>query len=322
MSPFLLTSSGSPAYGFAWMKPDAARWDSLRKLLLCLMYTQSKAMMRTMRSASAAQPNSESGKIVVRDASKWFLDQTAKPISALKDVNLSIAENEFLSIVGPSGCGKSTLLYLIGGFLQLSSGQIVVDGKLVEKPGQDRGVVFQHFALFPWKTVFGNVEYGLIERGVPKAERRALAQRYIDMVKLSGFENSYPNRLSGGMQQRVALARTLVCQPDILLMDEPFGALDAQTREIMQEELLEIWRRHKMTVVFVTHDVREAVFLAERVVVMTARPGQIKAEISTRDKGADSGAVIEEKSREIWSILRAEVTKAILPDGESPGGEG
>lgn len=262
-----------------------------------------------------------SAKIVVRGASKSFLGHTANPVEALKDVNLTIGENEFLAIVGPSGCGKSTLLYMIGGFMPLSGGEIIVDGKPVEKPGRDRGVVFQHFALFPWKTVLGNVEYGLAEQGMPKTERRVLAQRYIDMVKLTGFENTFPNRLSGGMQQRVALARTLVCQPDILLMDEPFGALDAQTREIMQEELLEIWRRQKMTVVFVTHDVREAVFLAERVIVMTARPGRIKAEISTSDKNESTGAVIEEMSREIWSILRSEVKKAILPDRDKPASE-
>ena len=269
-----------------------------------------------------APPRATSAKIVVQNASKSFLDQTSNPIDALKNVNLSVSEKEFLAIVGPSGCGKSTLLYLIGGFLRLSGGNIMVDGKPVDKPGRERGVVFQHFALFPWKTVLGNVEYGLVEQRMPKAERRALAQRYIDMVKLTGFEHSYPNRLSGGMQQRVALARTLVCQPDILLMDEPFGALDAQTREIMQEELLEIWRRNKMTVVFVTHDVREAVFLAERVVVMTARPGRIKAQISTHAKGNSSAATIEEKSREIWSILRSEVTKAILPDRDAPGAVG
>ena len=274
-----------------------------------------------MKSEAAKAPDAKNAKIVVRAARKSFLGQTANPIDALKDVNLTIAENEFLAIVGPSGCGKSTLLYMIGGFLPLSGGEILVGGKPVTKPGLDRGVVFQHFALFPWKTVLGNVEYGLVEQGVPKFERRELAQRYIDMVKLTGFENTFPNRLSGGMQQRVALARTLVCQPDILLMDEPFGALDAQTREIMQEELLEIWRRQKMTVIFVTHDVREAVFLAERVVVMTARPGQIKAEITTSDKGDAGGVLIEEKSREIWSILRSEVTKAILPDRAKAGSD-
>jgi NitT/TauT family transport system ATP-binding protein len=274
-------------------------------------------MESEISSTSVAKP----AKIIVRDASKMFLDQTAKPVVALKDVNLTISQNEFVSIVGPSGCGKSTLLYIIGGFIGLSSGAISIDGKTIDKPGRDRGVVFQHFALFPWKTVLGNVEYGLVEQGMPKAERRELAQRYIDMVKLTGFENTYPNRLSGGMQQRVALARTLVCQPDILLMDEPFGALDAQTREIMQEELLEIWRKHKMTVLFITHDVREAVVLAERVVVMTARPGRIKAEISTMERGSSDAAFVEEKSREIWSILREEVTKAILPNRNKVGAE-
>jgi NitT/TauT family transport system ATP-binding protein len=275
------------------------------------MPAASKARDLAMDKTVPASPP-RAAKIIIENASKNFLDQTSKPVEALKNVNLTIADKEFLAIVGPSGCGKSTLLYLIGGFLQLSRGGILVDGKRIDKPGRDRGIVFQHFALFPWKTVLGNVEYGLVEQGMPKGDRRALAQRYIDMVKLTGFEHSYPNRLSGGMQQRVALARTLVCQPDILLMDEPFGALDAQTREIMQEELLDIWRRDKMTVVFVTHDIREAVFLAERVVVMTARPGQIKAEISTRDEGRASSIFIEEKSREIWPILRSEVNKTAL----------
>jgi NitT/TauT family transport system ATP-binding protein len=199
------------------------------------------------------------------------------------------------------------LLYLLGGFLDLTDGKILVDGKPVLGPGSDRGIVFQHFALFPWKSVMGNVEFGLAERGVPKAERREIAQRHIDMVKLTGFEDMFPNRLSGGMQQRVALARTLACNPDILLMDEPFGALDAQTRHILQEELLEIWGRRKTTVLFVTHDVREAVILSERVVVMTARPGRIKAVIDTR-ASKTTGASIEAQAEQIWSILREEMT--------------
>ena len=241
---------------------------------------------------------------------KAFPGQGAAPVVALDGIDLAIERDEFVSVVGPSGCGKSTLLYLLGGFLELSGGKILMDGKPVTEPGPDRGIVFQHFALFPWKTVMGNVEFGLAESGVGKDERRAIAKRYIDMVKLTGFEDSFPNRLSGGMQQRVALARTLACDPDVLLMDEPFGALDAQTRYILQQELLEIWRRQKKTVMFVTHDVREAVILAERVVVMSARPGRIKKILNTKLGAGDPRQAIDDLSEEIWSLLREEMDLA------------
>ena len=238
---------------------------------------------------------------------KAFPGHGAEAVIALDGIDLGIGQDEFVSVVGPSGCGKSTLLYLLGGFLELSAGQILVDGKPVTEPSPERGIVFQHFALFPWKTVMGNVEFGLAESGMPKDERRAVAQRYIDMVKLTGFEHSFPNRLSGGMQQRVALARTLACDPDVLLMDEPFGALDAQTRHILQQELLEIWRRQKKTVLFVTHDVREAVILSERVVVLSARPGRIKAVLDTK-LGADAPrTAVEDLCETIWSLLREEM---------------
>jgi len=239
---------------------------------------------------------------------KVFQTDVPTPVVAIENIDFSVAQDEFVSIVGPSGCGKSTLLYLLGGFLDLSGGQILVDGKPVTEPGPDRGIVFQHFALFPWKTVMGNVEYGLAEKGMPRTERRKVAQRYINMVKLDGFEDMFPNRLSGGMQQRVALARTLACNPDVLLMDEPFGALDAQTRYILQEELLDIWSREKKTVLFVTHDVREAVILAERVIVITARPGRVKQEIDTRVDKSD-GTAIEAKAEEIWATLREELVR-------------
>jgi len=239
---------------------------------------------------------------------KVFQGDTPTPVVAIDNIDFTVGQDEFVSIVGPSGCGKSTLLYLLGGFIDLSGGRILVDGTPVTEPGPDRGIVFQHFALFPWKTVMGNVEYGLAEQGMGRAERRGIAQRFINMVKLDGFEDTFPNRLSGGMQQRVALARTLACNPDILLMDEPFGALDAQTRHILQEELLEIWSRQKKTVLFVTHDVREAVILAERVVVITARPGRVKVEIDTRIDKSD-GAAIEAKAEEIWATLREELVR-------------
>jgi len=247
-------------------------------------------------------------KIHFKNVCKTFLGDLPNPVVALDGIDLSVRQDEFVSIVGPSGCGKSTLLYLLGGFIDLSGGEILVDNRPVSAPGPDRGIVFQHFALFPWMTVIGNVEFGLVERGMPKAERREVAKRYIDMVKLSGFEDMFPNRLSGGMQQRVALARTLACNPDILLMDEPFGALDAQTRHILQEELLEIWSRQKTTVLFVTHDVREAVLLSERVVVMTARPGKIKTVLDTRKDQGRLAPSIEAHAEHIWSILREEMT--------------
>ena len=256
--------------------------------------------------------------IEIDSVGKTYQEDTPEPILAIDRIDLDIERNQFITIVGPSGCGKSTLLHMMGGFIPTSSGEIRLDGKQVESPGPERGIVFQHFALFPWKTVLGNVEYGLVEQGVVKAERREIAQHFIDMVKLTGFENQYPNRLSGGMQQRVALARMLACDPDILLMDEPFGALDAQTRTIMQEELLDIWRRYTKTVVFITHDVREAVFLSEKVVVMTARPGRIKRVIET---GLGAGAErleVDRKAEEVWDILREEVLKTVVPTGMDP----
>ena len=176
-----------------------------------------------------------------------------RPVLALEDVSLEVREREFLALLGPSGCGKSTLLYLIGGFLPVEGGRIAVDGRPVAAPGPDRGIVFQHFALFPWKTVRGNILYGLERAGMPRAEREKRAQDFIDLVGLTGFEDSYPSQLSGGMKQRTAIARTLAIDPKILLMDEPFGALDAQTRHLMQTELLGIWQRTPQFLEMVDH---------------------------------------------------------------------
>ncbi len=214
--------------------------------------------------------------IAFEGVSHTYQPAKGRPVLALDDLRLEVAEKEFVALLGPSGCGKSTLLYLLGGFIPVERGRIVVDGRPVTGPGRDRGVVFQSFALFPWKTVRHNVRYGLEKLGLPRAEQERRAQAFIDMVHLTGFEDSWPSQLSGGMRQRVAIARTLAVEPSILLMDEPFGALDAQTREIMQDELLAIMARTRMTTVFVTHDVREAVYLADRVVVMSARPGRIR----------------------------------------------
>jgi NitT/TauT family transport system ATP-binding protein len=196
----------------------------------------------------------------------------------------------------------------------MEKGTIRIDGKPVVGPGPDRGVVFQHFALFPWKTVRGNVVYGLERAGLPKAEREQKAQAFIDMVGLHGFEDSYPSQLSGGMKQRTAIARTLAIDPEILLMDEPFGALDAQTRGLMQTELLSIWQRSPKTVIFVTHDVQEAVYLAQRVAVMSARPGRIKAIVETnfpqRDPSLFKSKPFVDKVDEIWNLVRVEAIKA------------
>ena len=206
------------------------------------------------------------------------------------------------------------MLYLIGGFLPTETGTIMIEGKPVGAPGPDRGIVFQHFALFPWKSVRANILYGLERMGLARAEREARAQSFIDLVGLSGFEDSYPSQLSGGMKQRTAIARTLAFDPKILLMDEPFGALDAQTRSLMQEELLGIWQRTPKTVIFVTHDVQEAVYLADRVAVMSARPGRIKAIVDTRfdknDPQVFKTKAFVDKVDEIWNLVRIEAIKA------------
>ena len=252
--------------------------------------------------------------IVIEGVSHVYRPPRGKPVLALEDVSLSVSNREFIALLGPSGCGKSTLLYLIGGFLPVETGSITIDGRPIAGPGPDRGIVFQHFALFPWKTVRGNILYGLERQGMPKAERERRAMDYIDLVGLSGFEDSYPSQLSGGMKQRTALARTLAIDPNILLMDEPFGALDAQTRSLMQEELLRIWQRTPKTVIFVTHDVQEAVYLADRVAVMSARPGRIKSIVDTRfdknDPDIFKSKAFVDKVDELWGLVREDAIKA------------
>ncbi len=217
-------------------------------------------------------------KIEIKNVKKSF-QQNDVEIVALKDISLDIPPNKFVSIVGPSGCGKSTLLKLISGFDTPTKGDVLVNNKMVKIPGPDRGFVFQHSTLFPWKTVLKNVLFGLEIQKENKEDAKRKAMKYIAMVGLSGFENSYPHTLSGGMKQRAEIARVLAYDPEILLMDEPFGALDAQTRKVMQVELEKIWRQQKKTVVFVTHSVLEAVYLSDTVYVMTSRPGQIKERI-------------------------------------------
>jgi NitT/TauT family transport system ATP-binding protein len=235
---------------------------------------------------------------------------------ALSDISLSVAQGEFVSLLGPSGCGKSTLLYLLGGFVPLQSGQILMEGRPVTGPGPDRGVVFQNFALFPWKTVRQNIAYGLERRSMPARERAEIVQDFIDKVHLRGFEDSFPSQLSGGMRQRVAIARTLAVKPKVLLMDEPFGALDAQTREIMHEELLGLMRATPMTTIFVTHDVREAVYLSNRVAVMSSRPGRIKEVVSIDLPPREGPAVMKSAAagdyvEYLWSQVKTDAAHAV-----------
>jgi NitT/TauT family transport system ATP-binding protein len=253
-------------------------------------------------------------RIVVEGVKHTYRPPRGRPVLALDDISLDVRTREFLALLGPSGCGKSTLLYLMGGFLPIETGRILIGDKPVSGPGPDRGIVFQHFALFPWKNVRANILYGLERQGMPRAEREERARAFIDLVGLKGFEDSYPSQLSGGMKQRTAIARTLAFDPAILLMDEPFGALDAQTRTLMQDELLRIWRRTPKTVIFVTHDVREAVHLADRVAVMSARPGRVKAIVETGFDKTDpelfKSKAFVDKVDEIWNLVRDEALKA------------
>ena len=220
-------------------------------------------------------------KIVFRGVSKTFVSKRGgKSVLAVDDVTLEIQDKAFVCLVGPSGCGKSTLLNLLAGFEQPDSGQVLLQGAPILGPGPDRGMVFQENALFPWLTVLGNVCYGPQRLGVPKSKYLQAVSAILRQVGLGRFVDSYPNELSGGMRQRVAIARALVNQPQVLLLDEPFAALDAQTRALMQELLLEVWEREHRTVLFVTHDVEEAVFMSDRVVVMSRRPGRVLADIA------------------------------------------
>jgi len=237
------------------------------------------------------------------------------PTVALQPTDIEVADNDFITILGPSGCGKSTLLRIVAGLDQPSTGQVLLDGRQVTGPGPDRGMVFQSYTLFPWLTVAQNIAFGPRERGVPKGEQDALVARFIEQVGLKGFENHFPKMLSGGMQQRTALARALANDPAILLLDEPFGALDHQTRSLMQELLLQVWEADRKTVLFVTHDIEEAVFMANRVLVMTARPGRIKTEVQVplphprhwRMKTTPEFARIEE---ELTEAIREESLRA------------
>lgn len=254
-------------------------------------------------------------KIQIKDVSKAFTTPRG-PIEALKDIQLDIHDGEFLVIVGASGCGKTTLLNLIAGFTRPSAGQILLDGQEIQGITPRCGMIFQQYALFPWKNVQQNVSFGLKMRGVPKKERREIAQRFIDLVGLKGFEKSYPNSLSGGMKQRVSIARALANDPEVLLLDEPFAALDAMTRQILQEQLVRIYESQKKTIVFITHSIDEALLLSSRIVIMTARPGRVAQDIVNdlpypRDPSVQLSERFVELKRVIWDKVQAEVLKSM-----------
>ena len=252
-------------------------------------------------------------KVQAERVTKVFVTRQG-PMVAVLDLSLEMRDQHFVCLLGPSGCGKSTLLGMIAGFVSPTSGRILVDGRPVTAPGRDRGVVFQEYALFPWRTARQNVEFGPLVRRQPPAERRRLAQRYLGMVGLAEHVHKYPRELSGGMKQRVAIARALANDPAVLLMDEPFGALDAQTREVMQEELLKIWLADRKTIVFVTHSISESIYLADDIVVMTARPGRIKEIVRVdlprpRERGSPEFLAI---ARTVERLVKEEVVKAGL----------
>ncbi len=235
--------------------------------------------MSTIRSLYAVpDAGAASSKLSLRAVAKSYRQSSGEIVGALADVSLEVASGEFVCLVGPSGCGKSTLLNLIAGLDRPDEGEILMDGRPIAQPGPDRAVLFQDPALFPWLSVVENIEFALKLCGAPKAERRELAMHWLGKVHLASFANAQPHELSPGMRQRAVLARSLACQPEVLLADEPFGALDAQSREILQRELQSVWLETRNTFVFVTHNVREAVFLADRVVLMSARPGTLVAE--------------------------------------------
>lgn len=268
-------------------------------------------------------------KIRFDDVSKTFALRDGLPgerFTALSGVSLDITAGDFVCLVGPSGCGKSTLLDLLGGLATPDSGRVLVDGNPITGPGLDRGIVFQQYALYPWRTALGNVEFGLEAKGIGRRERAERAREYLDLVGLGTFADRFPHELSGGMKQRVAIARSLAFDPDILLMDEPFAALDAQTRESLQDELVRIWQRTGRTIVFITHGIDEAVFLGRKVAVMTSRPGRIltvlDVDLPHHDLGVGAAASrsddVDVRStpefiayrHQVWELLHAEVRRA------------
>lgn len=256
----------------------------------------------------------EPTKLHIHNVSKIYRSD-GQEVLAIDEIDLKIRNKEFATILGPSGCGKSTLLRIVAGLIKPTRGIVRLDGNVISRPGQDRGMVFQSYTLFPWLTVKENIQFGLEISGMPKAEQEQIAQEFVEKVGLRGFEKSYPKGLSGGMKQRVAIARALANNPAILLLDEPFGALDAQTRALMQELLTQIWEELHKTILFVTHDVEEAIFLSDRVFIMTARPGKIKAEIGIPLERPRSYEIKATESflnlkRQALALIREEAIKA------------
>jgi NitT/TauT family transport system ATP-binding protein len=252
----------------------------------------------------------------IRKVFRWEAHGREHEVEALGGIDMQARENEFVSIIGPSGCGKTTLLRIMGSLEEPSAGTVSIDGRPIEGPGQDRAIVFQHFGLFPWKTVLDNVKFPLVVRREDDARATETARRFLEMVGLAKFTDSHPHQLSGGMQQRVGLARALATDADVLLMDEPFGAIDAQTRELMQEQLLRLWSDTRKTVVFITHDLDEAVLLSDRIVVLSRGPGRIQAELDVDlprprwDQDVRALPRFAELRHEIWSMLRHDVEEA------------
>jgi NitT/TauT family transport system ATP-binding protein len=254
-------------------------------------------------------------KLQLENVTKCFPIRGQKSsFTAIEDISIDLPAGEFLVVVGPSGCGKSTLLDLLGGLSTPSSGRILLDGTPITGPGLDRGIVFQQYALLPWRTARKNIEFGLEAKGLPAAARRERAEQYLELVGLQSFADRYPHELSGGMKQRVAIARSLAFDPELLLMDEPFAALDAQTRESLQDELLRIWKSTGKTILFITHGIDEAIYLGQRVAVLTSRPGRIKqivdVEIDRTAEDVRSEEGFRAQRHHIWTLLRDEVERA------------
>jgi NitT/TauT family transport system ATP-binding protein len=267
------------------------------------------------------------------EAAKGFIDirhmgvtfgADESEVIAVKDVSLNVQPGEFVSLIGPSGCGKSTLLSIVAGFVKPTNGEALLDGKAITRPGSDRGVVFQQYSLFPWLSVRKNVEFGLKMAGVAQNKRLTTARSLLDLAGLLSFENHYPDQLSGGMKQRIGIVRALATSPQVLLMDEPFGALDTQTRVVMQEILTNIWQQFKISVLFITHDIEESIFLSDRIYVMTARPGRIKAEIKVplpRPRTPEMTDTPEFMNlvQELKALIREESLAAMAPEIKERG---
>ncbi|WP_277585889.1 ABC transporter ATP-binding protein [Psychrobacillus antarcticus] len=268
-----------------------------------------------LKKQGNAIPKITTPKLEIKDVGKIFKTKSGETV-ALEKTSFTVEDGEFVTILGPSGCGKSTILRIVAGLEESTSGQVLLDGQEINGPGPDRGMVFQSYTLFPWLNVKDNITFGLKLKGVPQKERDDLARYYLQLIGLTGFEKHYPIQLSGGMKQRVAIARALANDPKILIMDEPFGALDAQTRTIMQEVLLKAWEESKKTILFITHDVDESIFLADSVYVMTARPGRLKKKIPItlerpREYSMKSTVEFGNYKEELLSLIREESLKSI-----------